>query len=283
MSTTASAIAAAREQSEDDELIRVAAAAMAVTTREVSSVGGGGGGRYAPLTQYQVEQVRTMWADVTEEDMAKLLAIPRRLEERQRDEDEEEAKRAAKENKQNRRDEVDELAEAIAGGGAVGGNSGKLRARDANVPSEAPAATGSDAKRARVDGAGRGTALEKEVVGTAGDGENEVSVMEVPEYSSDEVESGTPGQKMSHDDGDDEVSVIQVPEYSSDEVESGLDIAKEDHQRRGHGEEDAPGEEGAHGEEDAHAKSSSGKRCFADVRVRGDADSEWLHVVKLEP
>ncbi len=256
MSTAPTASAAAREQREADELFRGASAAMAFTTHVKSIEGGGGGGQYDSLTHYEVAHEKRWWYDIDDEEADAILEnVERRLEERRDAVAAEDAKRDAKANKRNRRDEVDELAEAIAGGGAVGGNSGKLRARDANVPSEAPAATGSDAKRARVDGAGRGTALEKEVVGTAGDGESEVSV-------------------------------IQVPEYSSNELESGLDMAKENRQRREHGEEDAPGEEDAYGEEDAReekASKSSSRRCFADVRVRDDADSATLRVVKLTP
>ena len=117
MSTTASASASARTQSEADELFRVASAEMAVTTCEVSSVGGGGGDRYAPLPHYQVEEVKKMWADVTEDDMAKLLAIPDRLEERRDDVVAEDAKLAKKAQKRARREGEDELA-IVRGGGA---------------------------------------------------------------------------------------------------------------------------------------------------------------------
>ena len=152
MSTTASASASARTQSEADELFRVASAEMAVTTCEVSSVGGGGGDRYAPLPHYQVEEVKKMWEDVTEEDMAKLLAIPDRLEERRDDVVAEDAKLAKKAQKRARREGEDELA--IVRGGGV---DGKLRALGADVPAPARA-TGSDIyRRSDGDGAGRGT------------------------------------------------------------------------------------------------------------------------------
>ena len=126
MSTAPTASAAAREQREADELFRGASAAMAFTTHVKSIEGGGGGGQYDSLTHYEVAHEKMWWYDIDDEEADAILEnVERRLEERRDAVAAEDAKRDAKENKRNRRDEVDELAEAIAGGGAVGGNSGK--------------------------------------------------------------------------------------------------------------------------------------------------------------